>query len=838
MRRRWVIFLLLFSIYDVGKAQVMTTSGNDFWVAFVPNAGGGDLSFIISGTEAATGQVSTASGSWLQTFTVTPGAVTTIDVPDTFELATPEVEEDKGLHITTSRAVSLYASNFLNATYDITNVLPTDALRSHYVLQSADTCAFENEFCIVATQNNTLVYIDMPVNSTLSDIWAGYMGIGGIRAGVTDSVMLQRGQSYMVRSRGDISGTKVWTKNCKPVAVFMGNFCANIPRGCTFCDHICEQAVPIEYWGRRFGITTSMTRTSDILKITALDDNTQVTYLNNTFTLQARESRTLEIPLTDDSAFYLEGSQPLSVFLYLKGTSCGGVNGDPSFTVIHPIEQQVSSITFATFNTGLSQSHYVNMVTRSRYADNIYLDNQRLSPSIFHPLPGNDDYRYARIAVSDGSHTLSAPMGGFVAHVYGLGVAESYSYAVGASLDPINPQAFLNDVSFMGYDSTNNAFCIYDTLTFSAEVANTYNTVIQWDFGDGGGNLGQTVSHAYFEPGDYTVGVHIAHLDTMCWHITDYRLALPIRILPQAKSILDTIVCDSVCIWNGCRYDSIGLYSQYFATGDLCDSVAYLNLHQMSLPPQPAIEYEYDCHSGQCQLRALGEGDYLLWSSVPHNSEIEGYEGDSLLWVTPNQARTYRLYMAYIIDSLCGSDTMLQLPVIGEVVADPQANRLIVDYDNTLVRLSDNGHGATRFVWYADGTEIGRSQRVDYYYPIQYDSVIVSLDAYNEYDCHDTAELAIRLVQDGIYVPNIVTPARRENNCFQVVGSALIDGEIWIFDRWGSMVWYSNDIHACWDATKDGAPLPQGTYVYTLRYRQATDPGVWLRKTGMVTVIR
>ena len=804
-------------------------------MSFPPNLSMGDLSFFVSGAGTATGQVSTASGSWSQTFTVTPGAVTTIDVPDTFELTTTEVVENKGLHITTSRSVSLYASSFASASYDITNVLPTNALQSRYVLQSADNCNFESEFCIVATQNNTLVYINMPVNSSLSPMPGDY---GRFIAGVTDSVVLQRGQTYLVKSYGDISGTEVWTKNCKPIAVVMGDYCANIPCGCGYCDHICEQAVPVDYWGRRFGITNSMMRTSDVLKITALNDNTQVTYLDNTFTLQARESRTLGIPLTDDSAFYLEGSQPLSVFLYLKGSMCAGVNGDPSFTVIHPIEQQVSSITFATFNTVRVNTHCINIVTRSLYSDNIYLDNQRLNSNIFHPLPGNADYRYARIAVTDGSHTLSAPTGGFVAHVYGLGYAESYSYAVGASLDPINPQPFMNNSSFAMYDSTNNAFCTHDTLHFSLEVVNAENTVVQWDFGDGGSAMGMTASYSYPQPGDYTVRVLCSHVEPICWNVTDYELTMPVRILPQASSVLDTMVCDSVCVWNGHYYDIAGLYSEYYETGAMCDSVAYLNLQQLYLPPHPSIEYDYDCRSQQCQLHALGEGGYLHWLSVPYNPEIDGHEGDTVLVVTPDQMRTYRLYMAYTFDSLCGSDTVLRLPDISELVAEPKANRNVVGYENTLVRLSDDGHGGTHFVWYAAGSEIGRSQQVDYDYPIQYDSVVVMLDVSNDYDCHDTATLTLYMEQNSLHVPNIITPALQTNNVFQVQGVSIMDGEIWIFNREGLLLWHTDNINDTWDATRDGTPLPHGTYVYTIRYRRVPDPGVWLRKTGTVTVIR
>ncbi len=89
-----------------------------------------------------------------------------------------------------------------------------------------------------------------------------------------------------------------------------------------------------------------------------------VKYDTNTFLLNERESRTLNIirPL-DEEGFYLEGSKPLSVLLYLKDVGCAGNLGDPSCTVIHPIEQRFSSITFATSNTERISHHYVNIVT-------------------------------------------------------------------------------------------------------------------------------------------------------------------------------------------------------------------------------------------------------------------------------------------------------------------------------------------------------------------------------------------------------------------------------------------------------------------------------------------
>jgi hypothetical protein len=153
--------------------------------------------------------------------------------------------------------------------------------------------------------------------------------------------------------------------------------------------------------------------------------------------------------------------------------------------------------------------------------------------------------------------------------------------------------------------------------------------------------------------------------------------------------------------------------------------------------------------------------------------------------------------------------------------------------DNTAISLSDVTHDAVSRVWNAVGNEISRSQKLIYDYPLNRDSVAITLTAVNPY----TTEITLRLISDGIYAPSIITPNLSQNNYFQVVGNSLIDGEIWIFDRRGAQAWRSNDIHARWmPPTK--APLPQATYVYTLRYRQVTDPDAWLSKTVTVTLIR
>ena len=246
-----------------------------------------------------------------------------------------EVESNKGFHVTTEANVSLYASNYISASYDITNVFPTATLGQQYVLQTMpQTVRSEYEweslhsaFGVVATEDSTEVFIELMYEDSM------------VHHRPPFSWVLNRGETLIYIHRADLSGTRVWTEGCKRIAVFEGHECAYVPISCSACDHLVEQAVPTMYWGRRFGLTTTKYRTSDIFKVTAMYDSTAVSYDDVSFVLNARESRMLNIirPF-NDAGFYLEGSKPLSVFLYLKGAGCAGSQGDPSSAVIHPIE--------------------------------------------------------------------------------------------------------------------------------------------------------------------------------------------------------------------------------------------------------------------------------------------------------------------------------------------------------------------------------------------------------------------------------------------------------------------------------------------------------------------
>jgi len=90
----------------------------------------------------------------------------------------------------------------------------------------------------------------------------------------------------------------------------------------------------------------------------------------------------------------------------------------------------------------------------------------------------------------------------------------------------------------------------------------------------------------------------------------------------------------------------------------------------------------------------------------------------------------------------------------------------------------------------------------------------------------------------NIHVPNAVSP-NGENTEFRpvvVFSNSIQNYTMQIYDRYGALVFESNDLFDAWDGTKNGAPLRQGVYVYTIRFQAAN--GDWIKRKGTVMLIR
>ncbi|HXB40586.1 MAG TPA: gliding motility-associated C-terminal domain-containing protein, partial [Bacteroidia bacterium] len=97
----------------------------------------------------------------------------------------------------------------------------------------------------------------------------------------------------------------------------------------------------------------------------------------------------------------------------------------------------------------------------------------------------------------------------------------------------------------------------------------------------------------------------------------------------------------------------------------------------------------------------------------------------------------------------------------------------------------------------------------------------VILTVTNQYGCKDSVMKTI-VVKDefAFYVPNAFTPnGDGDNETFTGKGTGIGDFEMYIFDRWGNLIFTSNDYKQAWDGkVKDrGDVVQEDVYVYKIR---------------------
>ncbi|MFN0201125.1 MAG: T9SS type B sorting domain-containing protein, partial [Bacteroidia bacterium] len=57
------------------------------------------------------------------------------------------------------------------------------------------------------------------------------------------------------------------------------------------------------------------------------------------------------------------------------------------------------------------------------------------------------------------------------------------------------------------------------------------------------------------------------------------------------------------------------------------------------------------------------------------------------------------------------------------------------------------------------------------------------------------------------------------NDEYKVIHQNIATADVQIFDRWGRVLFQSNDINATWNGTFQGKSVPEGVYVIKVVYR-------------------
>ncbi len=157
--------------------------------------------------------------------------------------------------------------------------------------------------------------------------------------------------------------------------------------------------------------------------------------------------------------------------------------------------------------------------------------------------------------------------------------------------------------------------------------------------------------------------------------------------------------------------------------------------------------------------------------------------------------------------------------------------------ENTPVQFTNLSIGATSYLWnFGDGDTSTLVNPAHQYN--ETGTYLAELIAYNEVGCSDTFRLQVSVIVIPLLdVPNAFIPAQGGRNSIVKVEGFGISKMIWkIYNRWGQIVFQSNNKNSGWNGYYKGKLQPTDVYAYTLDV-EFTD-GKKLRKTGDITLLR
>ena len=266
---------------------------------------------------------------------------------------------------------------------------------------------------------------------------------------------------------------------------------------------------------------------------------------------------------------------------------------------------------------------------------------------------------------------------------------------------------------------------------------------------------------------------------------------------------------------------------------DLCGNEAFDTVSYIITSPPLAPFVRIDtmiCLGDSAFLQASGTGGFgeisFFW---PHSGETS-----SEIWVTPNQTTTYTVEVSDECRTFVREASATV--TISEVSADfffessHFFENLPINFENTSVN-------ANFFHWVFSTGFQSFNTHVNYAFP-QPGSYDITLFAENEIGCVDSITKIIHIRPEHyIYVPNTFTPdGNRHNEFFSASTINIVELQVAVFNRWGEAVFVSEKVDFAWDGTYNGAPVPDGPYVYRIEY--TTIDGESAQILGHVNVLR
>jgi len=242
------------------------------------------------------------------------------------------------------------------------------------------------------------------------------------------------------------------------------------------------------------------------------------------------------------------------------------------------------------------------------------------------------------------------------------------------------------------------------------------------------------------------------------------------------------------------------------------------------------------CPGATSQLEAGGAYTYVWSSNIPDIS-LNGQNNLPNPVVSPLVSTVYTVTGIDTNSCVNTATTPVNLSPLPTPMILVSPNPVSVF--NPTVHIYDGSLSSTSWFWdLGDGNTSTISDFYHTYSDQDTGRYLVRLTVSNVFGCVDSTKLWIIVRPDGtFYIPNAFSPnGDGFNDIFKAYGMNVLEFEMFIYDRWGKMLFVTKDINEGWNGKYNNELLPTGTYVYVIFYTDAV--GIKKSVSGSVTLIR
>lgn len=336
----------------------------------------------------------------------------------------------------------------------------------------------------------------------------------------------------------------------------------------------------------------------------------------------------------------------------------------------------------------------------------------------------------------------------------------------------------LSDSIDATFEALYNEDC--DSLLVTLNTLGTFlpSATFTWDFGDGTTSTEQNPQHVYYDPGAYTITL-IVEDPTSCNGLDTFELSIN--------------------------------YLYEFNSGFVSEALG-------CLPVEASFSANFT------------DGDAYIW--LFGDGTVGGGQDTSHVYTMPGT------YTVSLITFNCGIPDTISQPVVIDGLPyayfDDYPERVIV---HTTVEFTNLSTNAVSYFWdFGDG---GTSTEVNGRHIFtELGTYTVCLTATNSNGCSDTYCRQVIVEASGaVGVPNAFTPnGDGANDILVVKGFGFAKMQFMVFNRWGELVFQTDDPRAGWDGTYRGKEQEMEVYVYVLEGSFAD--GNTFNLKGNVTLLR